>query len=82
MEGKKLPEATHIVGFINNTQPRTTHKLPNCIFEEHEGNRVLVCTIASIDVGKDLLIDYNLNRIYRNIVTMGVVCIPFYQVSN
>ena len=42
-EGKKLPEATHIVGFINSTQSRKTHKLPNLIFEEHEGNCVFVC---------------------------------------
>ena len=35
----------------------------NCIFEVHEGNRVFVCAIKSIDGGKDLLINYNLNRV-------------------
>ena len=73
------PKATqNIARFINDTWPTKTNKQPNSIFEEHEGNRELVCTIASIDVGKDLLIDYNLNRIDTEIVIVGEAHILFY----
>lgn len=69
------PKATgNIAGFINSTQPGSTNKQPNCIFEAHEGNCVFVCAIKSISAGEELLIDYNLNRIDTNKVTiMGVV---------
>ena len=47
MDGR--PKTTdNIVGFINNTQPGSTLKKPNCIFELCEGNRVFVCAIKSI----------------------------------
>ena len=72
----------NIVGFINSTQPRSTLKQPNCIFEGREGNRVFVCAIKSIVVGEYLLINYNLNRVDTNMVTMDVVhptiCPTFY----
>ncbi len=71
--------AGNIAGFMNSTRPVTTNKQPNCIFEGHEGNYVFVCAIKSIDLGEELLIDYNLNRININIIIMGVVCIQFYQ---
>ena len=32
----------NIAGFINSTQPSSTLKKPNCIFEVGEGNRVFV----------------------------------------
>ena len=63
----------NIAGFINSTQPRSTLKQPNCIFESCEGNRVFVCAIKSIVVGEELLIDYNLNRVDTNNVSMVVV---------
>ena len=38
MDGR--PKTTgNIVGFINSTQPGSTLKQPNCIFESREGNR-------------------------------------------
>ena len=68
----------NIVGFINNTQPGSTIKQPNCIFEGHEGNCVFVCDIKSIVAWKELLISYNLNRVDKNTITMGVVHITIY----
>ena len=56
------PKATgNIVGFINSTQPGSTIKQPNYIFERHEGNHVFVCAIKSIAAGEELVINYNLN---------------------
>ena len=47
------PKATgNIAGFIKSTQPRSTLKQPNYVFEKCEGNRVFVCVIKSIDVGE------------------------------
>ena len=63
----------NIAGFINSTQPGSTLKQPNCIFESHEGNRVFVCAIKSIANGEELLINYNLNRVDTNTVSMDVV---------
>ena len=63
----------NIVGFINSTQSGSTLKQPNCIFESREGNRVFVCEIKSISTGKELLIDYNLNHVDTNTVSMVVV---------
>ena len=58
------PKASrNITWFINSTWTGTTHKLPNCIFEGHEGKCVFICAIKSIVVGEGLLIDYNLNQI-------------------
>ena len=51
----------NIVGFINSTQPGSTVKQPNCIFEGCEGNHVFVCAIKSIVFLEELLINYNLN---------------------
>jgi hypothetical protein len=77
------PKASgNIAGFINSTQPRSTNKQPNCIFEGREGNHVFVCAIKSIVAGEELLINYNLNRIDTNVVTMGVVHITFHQTCN
>ena len=73
------PKATgNIVGFINSTQAWSTLKKLNCIFEGHEGNRVFVCAIKSIDTGEGLLINYNLNQVDTNTVTMGVVHLTIY----
>ena len=75
----RRPKITgNIVGFINSTQPGSTIKQPNCIFEGREGNHVFVCAIKSIVLGVDLLINYNLNRVDTNIVTMGVVHLTSY----
>ena len=63
----------NIVGFINSTQPGSTLKKPNCIFQPREGNHVFVCAIKLIAAGEKLLIDYNLNRVDRNNVSMVVV---------
>ena len=63
----------NIVRFINNTQPGSTLKKPNCIFEGHEGKHVFLCAIKSISAGKYLLINYNLNRVDTNTVPMEVV---------
>ena len=72
MDGR--PKTTgNIVGFINSTQLGSTLKQPNCIFESREGNRVFVCAIKSIAVGQELLINYNLNRVDTNMVSMVVL---------
>ena len=63
----------NIAGFINSAQPRSTLKQPNYIFESGEGNRVFVCAIKSIAAGKELLINYNLNHVDTNTVSMVVV---------
>ena len=47
----------NIVGFINSTQPGSTLKQPNYIFEVCEGNRVFACAIKSIVAGEELLIN-------------------------
>ena len=69
----------NIAGFINNTQPRSTLKKPNCIFEGHEGNCVFVCAIKSIAAWEEFLINYNLNRIDTYVDTSRVVHITFHQ---
>ena len=70
----RRPKTTgNIAGFINNTQPRSTLKQPNCILDLHEGNHVFVCAIKSIATSEELLIDYNLNRVDTNNVSMVVV---------
>ena len=61
------------MGFINSTQPGSTLKQPNCIFEGREGNHVFVCAIKSIVAGEEMLINYNLNRVDTNMVTMDMV---------
>ena len=70
----RRPKTTgNIAGFINSTQPGSTLKQPNYIFESREGNRVFVCAIKSIVDGEELLIDYNLNCVDTNNVSMVVV---------
>ena len=72
MDGR--PKTTgNIAGFINSTQLGSKLKQPNCIFESHEGNRVFSCAIKSISAGEELLIDYNLNCVDTNNVSMVVV---------
>ena len=72
MDGR--PKTTgNIVRFINSTQPGSTLKQPNCIFKLHEGNHVFVCAIKSISAGEELLINYNLNYVDTNKVSMVVV---------
>ena len=40
------PKASdNITGFINNTQPGIKNKQPNCIYEVHEENQVVMCAI-------------------------------------
>ena len=70
----RRPKKTgNIAGFINSTYTGSTHKQPNCIFEGCEGNRVSVCAIKSIVAGEELFINYNLNQVDTNTVTMDVV---------
>ena len=58
----RRPKTTrNIVGFINSTQPWSTLKQPNNIFEGRGGNCVFVCAIKSIAVGEELPINYKLN---------------------
>ena len=72
IEGR--PKKTrNIAAFINNTQPGSTLKIPNWIIEGHEGNCVFVCIIKSIAAGEELVINYNLNWVDTNMVTMDVV---------
>ena len=76
------PKATdNIVGFINSTQPSSTNKQHNWIFEAREGNQVFVCAIKLISVGEELLIDYHLNCIDTKKSYYHEGCkyyIPFY----
>ena len=71
MDGR--PKASgNIARFMNSTQPGSTHKLPNFLFEGREGNRVFVCATKTIVAGEELLIDYGLNRIDAGVTIMGV----------
>ena len=70
----KRPKITgNIAGFIYSTQPGSTLQQPNCIFKLREGNRVFVCAIKSIAAGEELPINYNLNHVDTNTVSMVVV---------
>jgi hypothetical protein len=60
----------------------TTNNQPNCVFVGRDGNRVFVCAIKSTSPGEELLIDYNLNRIYTHTTIMGAVRILFYPTCN
>jgi hypothetical protein len=42
----------NITGFINITQPGTTNKQLNFIYEGHEGNQVVMCTVKRLLSGK------------------------------
>ena len=67
------PKASgNITGFINSTQPGSTHKLPNCLFGGSERNCVFVCATKTIATGEELLIDYGLNQTNAGISIMGV----------
>ena len=69
-----MPKTTsNIVAFINSAQSGSILKQPNCIFESREGNCVFVCAIKSITAGEELLINYNLNRVDTNTISMVVV---------
>ena len=56
IDGRKKSTG-NITGFINSTQPVTTTKKPNCIFEGCEGNRIFVCVTKTIVPDEELLID-------------------------
>ena len=78
MDGR--PNTTsNIAGFINSTQPKSTLKQPNCIFKSREGNCVFVCAIKSIAADEELLIDYNLNCVDTNNVSMVMVQQTIYK---
>ena len=64
---------SNITRFINSTLPGTTNKQPNCIYEGHEENREVLCTIKKISPGEELLVDYHLNRIERLTSSMQVL---------
>ena len=72
----------NVVGFINSMRPSSTSKQPNCIFEVREGNEVFVCAIKSISAGEELLIDYHLNCIDTNKVTIMRIVSPIYHFIN
>ena len=72
MDGR-TKTTTNIVGSKNSTQLGSTLKKPNCIFESCEGNYVFVFAIKSIVAGEELLINYNLNCVDTNTVSMVVV---------
>ena len=72
----------NIASFINSMRPSSTSKQTNCIFEVHEGNEVFVCAIKSISVGEELLIDYHLNHIDTNKVTIMRVVSTIYHFVN
>ena len=77
MDGR--PKTTgNIVGFINSTQLGSTLKQPNCIFEGRGENCVFVCAIKSIVDGEELIINYNLNQVDTNTVSMDVVHTTIY----
>ena len=65
-------DSRNIARFINSTQPGSTNKLPNFLYEGHEGNRVFVCATKSIAAGEELLIDYGLNQTDVGVSSMGV----------
>jgi hypothetical protein len=71
----------NIVGFINSTRPVATTKRLNCIFEGHKGNRIFVCATKAIVPGEELLINYNLNRIYGGGAAMGVNILHTIQLN-
>jgi hypothetical protein len=68
----------NIAGIINSTRPGTTRKEPNCIFEEHEGNRIFVCAVKTITTREELLVDYNLNRVNLGMSSFAMVQNPLY----
>ena len=73
------PKASrNIVGLINSTRPRMTRKESNCIFEEREGNRIFVCAVKTIKAGKELLVDYNMNRVDPRTSSFAMVQNPLY----
>ena len=78
---RRPKETGNVVGFINSKKPGSTLKKSNCIFEGCEGNHVFVCAIKSIATGKEFLVNYNLNQVDTNIVTMDVVHTTIYTTS-
>ena len=73
------PKASgNIVGLINSTRPGMTRKEPSCIFEEREGNKIFVCAVKTIMSCKELLVDYNLNRVDPGTSSFSTVQNPLY----
>ena len=73
------PKASgNIVGLINSTRHGMIRNEPNCIFEEHEGNRIFVCAMKTIMAGEELLVDYNLNRVDLGMSSFATVKNPLY----
>jgi hypothetical protein len=68
----------NIAGIINSTRPGTKRKEPNCIFEEHEGNRIFVCVVKTITTCKEMMVDYNLNRVDPGTSSFSTVQNPLY----
>ena len=56
IDGRKKT-TVNIVVFISSTQPGSTLKQPNCIFDSREGNHVFVCAIKPIATREELLIN-------------------------
>ena len=78
MDGRPK-KTSNIAGFINSTQLGSTLNQPNCLLESREGNRVFLCSIKSTVAGEELLINYNLNRVDTNTVSMLVVHPTIYR---
>lgn len=53
----------NVIGFRVSSHPISMNKIPNFMFEGHDKNKSMVCVIKSLATRKELLIDYNLNRI-------------------
>jgi hypothetical protein len=68
----------NVVGFINNTQPMITKNLSICIFEQYDGNQVVICAIKTIVSREDLLLNCDLNQIEADIVIMWNLCFIVY----
>jgi SET domain-containing protein len=73
------PKASkNIAGLINSTRFGMTRKEPNCIFEEHEGNKIFVCAVKKIMTGEELLVNYNMNRVDPGNSSFSMVQNPLY----
>jgi hypothetical protein len=61
------------MGFINNSHLESMNKQPNCMFERHYENQVVVCAIKPIPAREELFINYHLNRIKEK-TNYGLQC--------
>ena len=76
-------EIRNIARFINSSRLVSTNKWSNFIFKPHKGNCVFLCSIKSISVGEELLIDYNLNCVDTIFFPiMGLVSIKFKPITS